>query len=46
MTNPTAITLSKDQLTRYTSKNDRASMLLIEVTYAEYQSGSSSGGGM
>lgn len=39
MTNPTPITLSKDQLTRYISKNDRSSMLLIEVTYAEYQNG-------
>lgn len=49
MTSATPITLSKDQLTCYTSKNDqndRSCMLLIEVSYAECPNGNSNDTGM
>lgn len=41
----TSITFSKEQLTRYTTKNDRTSMLHIEVSCIENQNTNNNGNG-
>lgn len=38
------ITLSKEQLMRYASKNDQSCVLLIEVSYVEHQHDNNNGG--